>query len=126
MHELTEAVQKQKDIASDLLKTAQDRFGATEHKVIREGKEVMLSEKILWQEVFYHPAGVKCEAGQLLKEAHPEVFEAYDGQGKAAMELKKFCLAELGVDFESLTLSDYLSLSEELFSLLINEAKEAK
>ncbi|HBT75062.1 TPA: hypothetical protein DEB29_03620 [Candidatus Wolfebacteria bacterium] len=119
LHELTEAVNTAKENASELLRTAQDRFKDKTHKIDREGKEIEIAEKTMWLEVFH--LGPACESGKILQKEYPEVFEAYQAQEVASLELKKFCISEIGVDYTQLTLSDYLRLTESLFSLLLNE-----
>lgn len=119
LHELTKNVSDAKELASENLKTVQDRFNHRKHKLNREGKEVELTEKTLWDEVFY--IGPASQAGEILKSIHPQVFEMYAEQDKAATELKKFAITELGMNFESLTLSDYLKATESLFELMLEE-----
>jgi len=119
LHELTKAVNDAKETASELLRTAQDRFKQRTHKLMREGKEIELTEKVLWDEVFY--MGPTCQAGQILQTVHPEIFEGYKKQDEAANELKKFTIVELGVDYTALTLSDYLAVTESLFELMLAE-----
>jgi hypothetical protein len=124
LHRLTEEVRTATDVASEQMRIVKDRFADKTHKLVREGKEIELTEKVLWDEVFY--LGVNCEAGKLLQKEHPEVFEAYKKQDETANTLKKFCVTELGVDYTKLTLSDYLKITEGLFSLLIEESKGEK
>lgn len=120
LHELTEAVAKTKEAASDLFKTAQDRFNTREHDVKRvDGTTIRLAEKVMWEEVFY--IGKAGESGKALREIHPEVFEAYDLADRAADELKKFCVLQLDVDYTQMTLSSYLKLTEALFDLMLEE-----
>jgi hypothetical protein len=119
LHELTAAVNSAKEQASELLRTAQDRYNTKVHKLTRDGKEVELTEKVLWDEVFY--LGPACESGTVLKREHPEVFEAYKRQDDTANELKRFCIVELGIDYTQLTLSDYLRATEGMFDLLMAE-----
>ena len=123
LHELTNTVRETEEIASETLRTAQDRFKDVKHPVEREGKTIELTEKILWDEVFY--LGVGCQAAKILKGIHPEVFEAFAKQDEAASELKKFCIVELGVDYTKLTLSDYLVMTEQLVEVMLQE-REAK
>lgn len=119
LHELTKAVSDAKELSSELLRTAQDRFKHRKHKLMREGKEIELTEKVLWDETFY--LGTGCEAAKILTTIHPEVFEAYKAQDHAASELKKFSIVELGLDYSQLTLSDYLKATESLFELMLKE-----
>jgi hypothetical protein len=123
LHSLSDEIKQVSEQASELLRTAQDRFNHVEHDVVRSGKKVKITEKALWEEVWY--LGNGCEAAKILGEKHPEVFDAFKKQNAKAADLKKFSMAELGVNFEQLTISDYLRLTEELFGLLISE-KEGK
>ncbi len=119
LHELTQDVADTKEMASELLRTAQDRYRTRTHKLEREGKTIELTEKVLWDEVFY--LGADSQAGKLLAGVHPEVFEGYKKQDNAAAELKKFSVVELGIDYSQLTLSDYLKATESLFNLMMGE-----
>lgn len=118
---LTAEIKSTKEHASELLRVAQDRFGHRKHKFTREGKEVEITEKTLWNEVWY----LIPETTKFMRGLHPEVFEAYDKQDAAANELKKFCLLEMGFDFTAMTIGDYLKMTEGLFNLLLEEKKVA-
>lgn len=120
LHQLTEAVGQAKWVASEQLRTAQDRTGERVHKLKRkDGTTSKITEKTMWDEVFY--LGVACESGQFLQKKHPEVFEAYTNQDKAADELKRFCIADLGVDYTAMTISDYIKLTEQMFEYMLDK-----
>lgn len=119
LHKMTREVTEATELVSELIRTAQDRHKNTKHTLDRDGKTIELAESVLWEEVFY--LGTGSQAGKILETVHPEVFEAYRKQDAAAIELKKFCMLELGVDFTKLSLSDYLMLTEDLFTMLIDE-----
>lgn len=119
LHELTDAVNEAKELASELLRTAQDRYKHRTHTITRAGNEIQISEHSLWEEVFH--LGTQSDSAKILKEFHPEVFDAYQKQEVAAVALRTFCLAELGVDYTQLTLSDYLRVTEELYALMQSE-----
>lgn len=119
LHELTDKVNHAKEVASEQLRTAQDRFKDRKHKFERDGKNIEVTEKVLWDEVFY--LGPGSQAGRILVKEHPQVFEAYAQQETAAEALKKFCIVELGVDYTALSLSDYLKLTETLVELMLAE-----
>lgn len=121
IHELTKAITTAQDHASELIRIAQDRHNDRTHKLEREGKKIELTEKVLWDEVYYHPLGAGSQAGKILTKEHPEVFEAYKKGDMASVELKKYCALELDVDYTKLSLSDYLKLTEGMFTLLIEE-----
>lgn len=119
VHELTNLVEEKKDLASELLRTAQDRFNGRTHTVNRGGTKSEVSEKTLWTEVFH--LGTQSEAAEILRKVHPDVFKTYKEQDDAASELKKYVVTEIGIDPTKMTLSDYLFLTEEMFRLLIDE-----
>lgn len=119
LHEISDAFGQQKELASELLRTAQDRYKHREVEVERDGKKVTLTEKVLWDEVFL--MGPACQAGKILKKEHPEVFEAFQKQDVLGAELKQFCVTEFGVDFTAMTISDYLRMTEGMFDLMMKE-----
>lgn len=119
LHTISAEFLAQRELASELLRTAQDRFKHRAIKVMREGQEVELTEKVLWDEVFL--MGLGCEAGQKLREVHPEVFEAFEKQDKMAEEMKVYTIREFGINFTQMSISDYLKMSEGLFKLMIEE-----
>ncbi len=116
---LTNAVVTAEDTASELLRTAQDRSNHITEDVEREGKTQKITRKTLWDEVFY--LGAQCQAAEVLKKYHPEVFEAYGAMETAAEELKKFCVLELGMDFTKMRIRDYLAITEGMFNMMIDE-----
>ena len=111
-HQLNDKVKVAEEIASESLRTAQDRFNHRTHKLQRDGKEVEIKEKTLWDEVFY--LGEDSEAGRILKVLHPKVFENYAIQNAAAMEYKRFGVTELGVDPGRMTMSDQMKMVEAM------------
>jgi hypothetical protein len=117
--ELTKAVTDAEDFASELLRTAQDRNKHRTHKIEREGKEITVTEKVLWDEVFY--LGVGSQAGKFMMTLYPDLFEAYRKQDQAAAELKKFGVLELGLDHSKMKVSDFIKLTEGLLDLLLVE-----
>jgi len=122
VHEINAELSGLKEKASDLLKAAKDRSGKRKATLLRHGKQVMVEENLLWQEVFH--LGADCEAGKKLKESHPEVFKAYEEvEGKAA-ELKAHVRGKLGVDFTAMTISDYLKLTEGMVGLMLGERRK--
>lgn len=121
LHRLTGLVVDAEFRASELLRTAQDRFNHVKETVEREGKKVEVTRKVLWDEVFY--LGSNSEAGQILGEHHPEVFAAYKVQEDAAGELQKYVSAEMDVDMKKMRISDYVKLTEGIVDLRLEETK---
>lgn len=120
---MSEAVNKQVDVASEMLRTAQDRFGGTAETFEREGKEITVERNVLWQEVFY--LGHNCQAAEILKKYHQDVFDAYAAQAKLAEDMKVYCVTTLGVDYTKMTLSDYIKVTEDVVKLIMQEANTA-
>lgn len=124
LHQLSDAFIAQKELASETLRTAQDRFKHRTVKLEREGQEIELTEKVLWDEVFLMGLG-NHQAANELKKLHPEVFEAFATQDKLAEELKVYGVTELGVDYTKMSISDYLRLTEGMFEIMMHERGEA-
>jgi hypothetical protein len=123
LKELTENVQTTLELASELLKTAQDRHGHVKHKVERGGVKSEVPEKALWEEVFQLHPKAAVEATGILNKAHPEVFEAFKKQNEAAQELKAFSVRELGVDHTQMTISAYIEITEGMIALMMDEMR---
>jgi hypothetical protein len=123
LKELTENVQTTLDLASELLKTAQDRFGHVKHKVTRGGKTSEVPESALWEEVFQLNPKLAQEATTILNKEHPEVFEAFKKQNEAAEELKAFSVTQLGVDHTKMTISAYIEITEGMIALMMDEMR---
>lgn len=111
-HQLNEEVKRAEEIASESLRTAQDRFKHRTHKLQRAGKEIEINEKTLWDEVFY--LGEDSEAGAILTKLHPQVFANYATQNAAAAKYKAFGLTQLGIDPARMTMSDQLKMVEAM------------
>ena len=123
VHQLSDEVAQTKEIFQEAIKTAQDRYKDREVTIERAGKDVTITEKILWDELFH--LGFESQAGLKLKELHPQVFDAMYAQNKKADQLKMFVIETLGVDYTQMSLSDYLHVTEQLFLLLQQENKPA-
>jgi len=119
LQELSSEHSRVSEVASEQLKTAQDRGYENKHKVVRNGKEVELTERVLWDEVFY--LGAECEAGKLLQGIYPEVFKSFKIQNKLADDLNSFTYKEFGVSANKMRVADFIRLAEEMFTLLIDE-----
>ena len=121
LYKLDAEIKEITDIASENLRVAKDRASLNVHKLIRDGKEIEVTEKILWDEVFY--LGENSEAGNILKKEHPQVFDLYKKQNEKADELRKFCITELGVDYTRMTIAEHIKIIEGMFKMLLNEKK---
>ena len=111
IRDLNERLGKQEILASELLRTAKDRFGETQVSIKRDDKTVQAKQKDLWEEVYR--LGLKCQAGEVLREKHPQVIEAYEEVQKITKEINT--IARMDLDLQShnrLSLKDILNLAE--------------
>lgn len=109
-------LEEQQQLASELLRTAQDRFNEVEVWIEREGKKVKVPQRYLWKEV--KELGRGCQAEEVLKEKHPEVFEAYDKEAEIAKEINNLTFSYLGIaKHNQISLKDILHLVEAIIDL---------
>lgn len=126
LHAKNDEVIKAEKLASEILRTAQDQTGHVEHELEREDpktgekKLIKLTEKILWEEVFYLGADGHA-AAHILRKVHPEVFEAYKNQEAAAKALQDHIRAEMDIDIKAMRISDYVKLTEAMIDLKLEE-----
>jgi len=120
LHTLTDKVRTAEATASEILRTAQDRFNHVEETFEREGKEITVKRKVLWDEVFLLGASDN-QAAKILQDRHPEVFEAYKVQEDAAGELQKFVTVQMDINMKSMRISDYVALTEAMIDLKMTE-----
>ena len=123
LKELNEENTKAVEFASELLKTAQDRYGEKVHKFKRDGKKVQVPESALWTEI-WNLNERAVDAHEILGKEHPEVFEAFNKQKEIANELKAFTVLELGVDHASMTISNYIQIVEDMVFMMVKELKD--
>lgn len=123
LKELNEENTKAVEFASELLKTAQDRFDEKVHKFKRNGQKVQVPESALWSEI-WQLAEQATDAHEILGKAHPEVFEAFNKQKDVAKELKAFTVLELGIDHTKMTISDYIQVVEGTVFMMVKELKD--
>lgn len=124
VRELSEEVANAEYRASELKKTAQDRHGEREHNVKYPNGEIKRKEKDLWEEIFQ--LGALSPAYTLMQDTHPDVFAAYEVQGKKADEIKAYINREVGVDMTRMRITDYLQLTEDMFNMLYDEREADK
>lgn len=121
LDEKYQELEKQTELASEKLRTVKDQYGKRKVEVERDGKKVWLTESILWQEVFL--AGDKSQAGQILSQKYPDVFEAYRKQNQMAGEIQKWVMMNLHMDYKAMKLSDYIKLIDAIVRLRISQIK---
>lgn len=93
---------------SDNLKTEQDRYGANEIELERGGKKVKITEKILWQEVFY--GGKTSEAGKILSKKYPVIFELQTKSEELDKKINNFTMVNWGFFYNQMTLGVLINL----------------
>jgi len=125
LHRLTGLVVTAEATASEILRTAQDRFNHVEETFERDGKEITVKRKVLWDEVFYLGAKDN-QAAIILQQHHPEVFEAYKVQEAAAGDLQKFVSMEMDMDMKKMRISDYVTLTEGIIDIKLDERTGSK
>ena len=106
---LYEQLNYYRELHSEQLKTVQDQFGQRHIKFNRDGKEVIAKEKDLWDEV--RILGINSQAGQLLKEKYPDVFESFEKTEEYVQQVQVFVMKNMGFNFTQMTLSDYIQLT---------------
>lgn len=102
---------KVQEEASELLKQAKENKEAKVN-ITRDGKEVEVTEKDLWDEVRF--MGMACEAYKILNKKYPKVFEASEKQNELARELQAWTVENLGIDYRAIKLSDIFRVVEAI------------
>jgi hypothetical protein len=116
VRELSDEIEKKSQLASELMRVAKDRFGETSISIERkikgtDNKFVQAKQNDLWQEVFQ--LGKESQAGKVLREKHPQVFEAYDEVEKITKEFNILATMELGIQgYQRISLKDIVNLAE--------------
>lgn len=93
-------------------------------KIERDGKKITVTEKILWDEVYF--GGMESQAAKILKEKYPKVFEYTKKQTEKANELQMFIQAEFGIDYKKMRFSDIIKVVDALFDYKLNQKKDEK
>jgi hypothetical protein len=108
-HVLSDEFKALNQRASESIKAAQLHQGS-QITIARDGKPVVVTEKDLWDEVYY--LGPASDAGRMLAEKYPEPFE-FSAQAEAKKtELKKWALEKWGIDPLAISLSDIIKVIE--------------
>jgi hypothetical protein len=115
---LYEQLDYYRELHSEQLKTVQDQFGERIVAIEREGKDFMVTEKMLWEEVRY--LGIDSQAGQILKEKYPDVFSSLDQINKFAKETEVFVLKHMAFNYTQMTLGNYIKLTLALIEYAKN------
>lgn len=105
-------------IISEKVRTAQDQNGNKEVKLKREGKNIKLMERILWDEALR--GGSKTQAWQELKKIYPEIFKLVDEKDKVSAELNVFTTKNWGFFWNQMNLSILIDLVKALIKYTLN------
>lgn len=105
-------------IISEKVRTAQDQNGNREVKLKREGKNIKLMERILWDEALR--GGSKTQAWQELKNIYPEIFKLVDEKDKVSAELNVFTIKNWGFFWNQMNLSILIDLVKALIKYTLN------
>jgi hypothetical protein len=119
----SEDIKKANDQANELLRTAQDRFGNEKITIKGAEGEAEVTERAAWDMVMSNPMFAS-DYREALQQKRPEVFQAFQAQNKAADDLTAYIKNELGVDMTAMRITDYLTLTEQMFNLLYTEKKQ--
>ncbi len=93
---------KVSELISELKKTYQDRYGMNLVKLTRDGKEIELEENVLWTEIFH--GGIETQAGKIMSEKYPELFENFKKQAVILDKLNLFTAKNWGFFFQQMSL----------------------
>ena len=105
-------------IISEQVRTAQDQNGNREVKLKREGKNIKLMERILWDEALR--GGSRTQAWQELKNIYPEIFKLVDEKDKVSAELNIFTTKNWGFFWNQMNLSILIDLVKALIKYTLN------
>ncbi len=95
------------------LKDLQDKNGHIEHEFEREGKKVKVSEKTVWQEVFYGSQ----ESEKFMREQYPDLFAIADEEKAVSKEVLEFELQNFGFRFSEMTMPKLIWLINGIWEL---------
>ncbi len=103
---------KTSEIISELKKTYEDRYGKNIVKLNRDGKEIELEENVLWTEIFH--GGIKTQAGKIMAEKYPELFDSFNKQEQLLDKLNLFTVKNWGFFFQQMSLVILIDLVSAL------------
>ena len=124
LFKLYEQLNYYRELHSEQLKTVKDQFGDRHVKLNREGQEVIVKEKALWDEV--RILGINTQAGQILKEKYPDVFESFEKSEEYVEQVRMFVFKNMGFNFTQMTLGDYIQLTLGLIDYSKNADKPTR
>ncbi len=113
LYSFYDEIERLQNAANTAINLAKQNKDKAKLKVVRRnGKRVEVLEDLLWQEIW--TIGKSSEGYDALKSKYPDAFEKTDAFLAKSRELKKFSVAELGIDTTAIKLTDIIRLVEGL------------
>ena len=81
-------------------------------KIVPEVVDRSVTEGDLWEEIRLPSIGLHSPQGQIMREKYSELFDSAEKREKANLELFQFVQKELGMNFQKMSIADYLKLTE--------------
>jgi hypothetical protein len=97
---------------TELINTAKIDSENKCHMIERDGKLISISERDLWDELYWTGKG-----GEKLKEAYPQVFEVELEAIKKSDEIRDYALKYFGFNPEKMTLSSLLKIIDGIVEI---------
>ena len=107
--------------ANDAINLAKKNKNNKIEVVRKDGKKSKVTEDLLWQEIW--TISKASEGYAVLEKKYPEAFKKSDEFLKRSRELKKFSIAELGIDTTAIKLTDIIRLVEGIVDFKFNGNK---
>lgn len=123
-YELARELDQATELASEVLRTVQDQYRECKATITRGGKEITVTEKDLWDEI-YHLGEEAREAREYLEKKYPDVFSTAKKQNELAQSFNVFCMAQLGFNPFQPKAWDIVKLIDNLVDLAIKRQKNA-
>lgn len=122
LYNFYEEIDRLQGLANDAINLAKQNKDKSKLQVVRRnGKKDKVLEDLLWQEVW--TIGKSSEGYDALKSKYPDAFAKTDAYLAKSRELKKFSVAELGIDTTAIRLTDIIRLVEGIVEFKFNGNK---
>ncbi len=86
-----------------------------------DGEVVNLTERIIWDELYYHPKGYDSAAGAHLKKEYPQLFELQDEYEEKKKAMEEFEAKEFGFTGNEMSLYNLVSLIDTVVEFRLNK-----
>ena len=110
-------------IFSENVKTAQDRNNENKFEIMRDGKKVKISEKLLWDELYKLGYGDNDATNLFLKVRYPEIYEMKEKELAKIKEIKEFEIKIFGFDHKHVSLPKFVKVVELLIDSKLHTYK---